>query len=875
MIYDLYQLPDQARIDLKNSLLQLIVSNKEGAKLINIQLALALANLALQLLSWTNAVQDLVSLLGKSPDTIPALLEFLKVLPEELSHNRRIPMTDQEFRVRTTELLTNNAEDVMRLLLSYLESTQDEAVKTLIFQCFGSWLREINPRQIINSPFLDLIFQALNDQSTFEPAVDCICSMIRETREVDDSMDMIQALYPKVIALRSLIVQSKDDLDTFEGLTAIFAEAGDSWHPLAARAPKDFRPLVEAIAECAAYDEDLDVVKYTFNFWYMLQQMIVTDRFSEARNEFGDIYLKLIDILMDRLQYPSSSNNADPFNGNREAEDKFKSFRHEMGDVLKDCCSVVGSSKALSRPFERIRTCLQGKAEGKAYSWQAIEAGLFAIRCMGSQVQPSESEIMPQFMNLLTQLPNDVKVRYTTTLILGRYTEWSNSHPEFLEVQLNYITAGFTDNQSLDVMTAAAQALADFCYDCGSLLVEFADQIFSFYEQVSPKLSPNSYFTLTRGIAFLISAQPIASVGVSLGRFGGPICQQLLELAKLPSDLGTQKLIASKIEVLVIFVREVEVKVPPRVEDPLAKFVLEVLPVLNTVLQAHGEATPVYEKYCKFLRSSIFSCRSHLLSILPTIAETVVTQFQQHHFGSYLWVSGAIIRTYSSEDLGEQVVNSVWEFTVTQIKNFLAYISTIKDIRQVGDLIEDFFLMMGDAVLEYPFRFIANQELFTAVYTFAVYSLDLYETDPVNAVLRFLTDLFGYGMPYPPTSAFKTVPDNVRQAIIQLAREKGFELCCKLIIGQIDSLPRDSHYDASMLLVDLLTLVDAAQGSSWIADTLNTLPADSVSVEEKNKLIQPVSVALSSGDMKKVKYLIGDFITLYRRRNTAPRNVLR
>jgi transportin-3 len=37
-------------------------------------------------------VGQLVELLGNSPETIPTLLEFLTVLPEEVNNNNRIPI---------------------------------------------------------------------------------------------------------------------------------------------------------------------------------------------------------------------------------------------------------------------------------------------------------------------------------------------------------------------------------------------------------------------------------------------------------------------------------------------------------------------------------------------------------------------------------------------------------------------------------------------------------------------------------------------------------------------------------------------------------------------------------------------------------------
>ena len=97
--------------------------------------------------------------------------------------------------------------------------------------------------------------------------------MFRETREVDESMDVIEVLYPRLINLRPKVAEAAEaeDTDTYKGVTRLFAEAGEAWAVLIARMPKEFRPLVETIEECAQKDAGREVISLTFNFWYDLK----------------------------------------------------------------------------------------------------------------------------------------------------------------------------------------------------------------------------------------------------------------------------------------------------------------------------------------------------------------------------------------------------------------------------------------------------------------------------------------------------------------------------------------------------------------------------------------------------------------------------
>lgn len=64
-----------------------------GPRSLLVQLCLALSGLALQFPAWKNPVQDMIDSFGRNPATVPTLLQFLTVLPEELTSNTRIPVT--------------------------------------------------------------------------------------------------------------------------------------------------------------------------------------------------------------------------------------------------------------------------------------------------------------------------------------------------------------------------------------------------------------------------------------------------------------------------------------------------------------------------------------------------------------------------------------------------------------------------------------------------------------------------------------------------------------------------------------------------------------------------------------------------------------
>lgn len=75
-----------------------------GPKPIRLQLCVCLANLAIQMTEWKDVLSLIVSTLGSDPSTLPCVLDFLRVLPEEVTHGRKIALTVRSAESPSTSL---------------------------------------------------------------------------------------------------------------------------------------------------------------------------------------------------------------------------------------------------------------------------------------------------------------------------------------------------------------------------------------------------------------------------------------------------------------------------------------------------------------------------------------------------------------------------------------------------------------------------------------------------------------------------------------------------------------------------------------------------------------------------------------------------
>jgi transportin-3 len=79
--------------ELRASIMRNLATFHAGPKPIRLQLCVCLANLAIQMTEWKDVLTDVVNTLGSDPATLPCVLDFLRVLPEEVTHGRKIALT--------------------------------------------------------------------------------------------------------------------------------------------------------------------------------------------------------------------------------------------------------------------------------------------------------------------------------------------------------------------------------------------------------------------------------------------------------------------------------------------------------------------------------------------------------------------------------------------------------------------------------------------------------------------------------------------------------------------------------------------------------------------------------------------------------------
>ncbi|KAF2877357.1 armadillo-type protein [Massariosphaeria phaeospora] len=884
IVYDLHQVPRDSLPNLRDSIMRNLATFHAGPKPIRLQLCVCLANLAIQMTEWKDVLSSIVSTLGSDPSTLPCVLDFLRVLPEEVTHGRKINLTESELAARTHELIEENAQQALTLLVQYAQSSPAAAQNPQLLNCVTSWIREVPLDDILTSPLLAVIIDALSAPEPFEAAVECLCALIGETKDVDEAMNTVLSLYPHVVALRPKLAQaaSEEDTETFKGLARIFAEAGESWVLLIARLPAEFRGLVEAILETAALDQERDAISHTFKFWYDLKQYLTLEKYSDAKAQCAPVYAKLVDIMVGHLEYPKpdTGDEKDLFEGDREQEEKFREFRHQMGDVLKDCCEVMGVTECLQKPYNLIQAWVQtyGPQAGPNHvpEWQKLEAPLFAVRAMGRMVPPDENSMLPRLIPLIVAIPDHHKVRFQAVMALGRYTEWTAQHPETLQPQLDYIMGAF-EHSTKEVIRAAALSFKFFCNDCASLLVDFTVPLQQFYTKYLNTLPISSQEEITEGVASVIARVPIDKLYEVLKLYCDPVMQSLMTIAAQAKEELEQKLLADKINLITIFVEVIRPEVPTGQEHPAVKYCQEIFPILGNIITHFWKSVPVLERVCRCWRYMVLSYRTAMRPLLPDLATKLTQGFDTSRQGCFLWATASIVREFSQgiENVDPSLANDVFQFYEQQAKTFLRILNDLPP-EELPDLIEDYFRLAADMVLYYPHESISSPLMETVILA-ACSSLTLLKEEPILATLHFLRDFLGYGRNHAPSSSFDTtrheVPQQIQDRVKQLVVASGPQLVQRIMTGMMYSFPEGCFPDSSGVLLDLFDLMPE-QVAVWVQSTVNMLPAGSITQQESDRFLNNIKQRIQTGDIRMIRTILQDFTTSYRRRNVAPREGL-
>uniref|UniRef100_A0A8C0XUR5 Transportin-3 n=1 Tax=Castor canadensis TaxID=51338 RepID=A0A8C0XUR5_CASCN len=581
-----YELPTDSHASLRDSLLTHIQNLKDLSPVIVTQLALAIADLALQMPSWKGCVQTLVEKYSNDVTSLPFLLEILTVLPEEV-HSRSLRIGANR-RTEIIEDLAFYSSTVVSLLMTCVEKAgTDEKMLMKVFRCLGSWfnLGVLDSNFMANNKLLALLFEVL---------VLNYCRIFTE---------LCETFLEKIVCTPG---QGLGDLRTLELLLI-----------------------------CAGHPQ-YEVVEISFNFWYRLGEHLYKTNDEVIHGIFKAYIQRLLHALARHCQLEPDHE------GVPEETDDFGEFRMRVSDLVKDLIFLIGSMECFAQLYSTLK-------EGNP-PWEVTEAVLFIMAAIAKSVDPENNPTLVEVLEGVVRLPETVHtaVRYTSIELVGEMSEVVDRNPQFLDPVLGYLMKGLCEKPLASAAAKAIHNICSVCRDHMAQhfngLLEIARSLDSFM------LSPEAAVGLLKGTALVLARLPLDKITECLSELCSVQVMALKKLLSQEPSNGISSDPTVFLDRLAVIFRHTNPIVENGQTHPCQKVIQEIWPVLSETLNKHRADNRIVERCCRCLRFAVRCVGKGSAALLQPLVTQMVNVYHVHQHSCFLYLGSILVDEYGMEE---------------------------------------------------------------------------------------------------------------------------------------------------------------------------------------------------------------------------------
>ncbi|XP_056311784.1 transportin-3 isoform X2 [Danio aesculapii] len=847
-----YELPPDTHTALRDSLLSHIQNLKDLSPIIVTQLALAIADLALQMASWKGCVHTLIEKYSNDVSSMTFLIEILTVLPEEV-HSRSLRIGANR-RTEIIEDLAYYSTTVVTLLVTCAEkSGHNEKMLIKVFRCLGSWfnLGVLDNNFMANNQLLMILFQVLRDETStnlHEAASDCVCSALYAIENVAIHLPLAMQLFQGVLTLETAyhMAVAREDLDKVLNYCRIFTELCETFLEMTVRTPGqgmgDLRTL-ELLLICAGHPQ-YEVVEISFNFWYRLGEHLYKINDPALHNVFRPYIQRLLHSLARHCQL-------DPdHEGVPEDTDDFGEFRMRVSDLVKDVIFLVGSMECFAQLYSTLR-------EGNP-PWEVTEAVLFIMASIAKNVDPENNPTLMEVLEQIVLLPETVHlaVRYTSIELVGEMSEVIDRNPSMLDTVLNFLMKGLREKP---LASAAAKAIHNICSVCRDHMAQHFQGLLDIARSLdSFALSTDAAVGLLKGTALVLARLPLEKIAECLNDLCAVQVMALKKLLAQDSSSGKSSDPTVWLDRLAVIFRHTNPIVENGQTHPCQKVIQEIWPVLSETLNAHQSDNRIVERCCRCLRFAVRCVGKGSASLLQPLVTQMVSVYQLYPHSCFLYLGSILVDEYGMEEGCRQGLLDMLQALCMPTFQLL---EQPNGLRNHPDTVDDLFRLATRFVQRSPVTLLSSN-IIVHIIQCAIAATTLDHRDANCSVMKFIRDLIHTGVTNDHEDDFE-----VRKRLIGQAMEQhGQQLVNQLINTCCFCLPPYTLPDVAEVLWEIMVF-DRPTFCRWLETTLKGLPKETaggaVTVTHK-QLTDFHKQVTSAEECKQVCWAIREFTRLYR-----------
>lgn len=850
--HNLSELPSEALTSLRDTLIAHLERTSPGTtSSILTQLSLALADLALQMPSWQNCINDLIKSFSSKNDF--ALLEILTVLPQEIdSSNLKLGQNRREDIKRE---LRSNSSIVMLFLKESITTSQSTDVALKIIKCMTSWIqvRAINIQEVPQNAVIGFCLQVLRDHNSIntlhDAASDCICALLHCLEE-NNNENIERLLFDNVSALEESyhMAVAHEEEEKATNYARVFTELAETFLDkiIAAAASGNthfaMRSL-ELVLVCVGH-HDYEVAEITFNLWYRLSEWVYQRDYQPLTDVFKPHIERLIEALARHCQCEPD------YTQSPEEGDEFYEFRMKVMGLIKDVVFIVGSSSVFRQMFAALHSDI---------SWEQTEAALFIMQSVAKNILPEEYEYVPKVVEAILSMPSraHVAVRKTCILLLGELCEWVDAHPSCLQPALQFLVQALHDQR---LAPAAATALQNICKSCrdqvscqwASLLaaVRLADQL---------NLPPSACNALVRALAAAIGRLPSDQLTVAMRESASVQIEGVMGAVKSgkPPVKGGPWDPVPPLDRLAALFRDVEAPPPaPGEPHPCLPALSDAWPALRDAIDKYGDEGRVMERVCRAIRFGVRCVRHHSAPLLPALGQSLRTLYSRQAHSCVLYLASVLVDELSAAECAAACAGALVALLQALMPPALRLLQRPHGLKDNPDTVDDLFRLCIRFLQRIPAEFLSSGAIGTVVQC-ALLAAALDHREANSSVMKFLYDLVRVANSIRPDQM------HIKGLATELLKTYGEELQYALIESSVLHLHSYMLADVAEVQLELM-IWQKGNGVDWLQPALARLPRDRPAHATEQQCWQFHQYAIRAEKIKETTRLLRDFAKLYR-----------
>uniref|UniRef100_A0A4W3HDV9 Transportin-3 n=1 Tax=Callorhinchus milii TaxID=7868 RepID=A0A4W3HDV9_CALMI len=710
--YSFYELPHETHASLRDSLLTHLESLKDMSQAIVTQLALAVADLAIQMTTWKSCVQTLTEKYGNDETALPFLLEILTVLPEEV-HSRSLRIGANR-RTEVIEDLAYHASIVIGLLTACMERCgHNEKLMIKVFRCLMSWINlgVLHTDHVASSQLLVALFQVLTSSNLHEVASDCVCAALYAVESLQENLRLALQLQEGVTALEEAYQTAVacEDMDKALNYCRIFTELAETLLEMVIRSPGqglgDLKTL-DLILNCVSH-EQYEVAEITFNFWYRLAETLHKMKDHSMNHVFRPYFQRLIQSLTFHSQM-------DPdHEGVLEETDDFFEFRLRVSDLLKDVLFLIGASEFFSRLYSTLK-------EGSP-AWEETEAVLFIITALVKNLNP-----LADVVQAVIHLPDNthLAVQHSGIQLLGEVGEYINNNTQCLEPVLNFLTQRLKQKE---LANATANSIQNICVVCRDAMTQHFEGLLQIAWSLDTlATSHDASIGLLRGTRCAGSARGITSSAV--------------RKARTPRERERER------EAPFCFRQDVSKHTNPVVAEgrphPCQKVIQEIWPIISETLFRHQADNRMVERCCRCLRFAIRCVGKGSATLIQPLVSQMVSVYQLYQHSCFLYLGSILVDEYGAE---ESCTYGLLDMMQAFCGPTFQLLEQPSGFQNHPDTVDDLFRLATRFIQRSPVTLIQSPVM-SLIIRCAIAAATLNHRDANSSVMKFVQDLVHLGV---------------------------------------------------------------------------------------------------------------------------------